>query len=81
MLHQLRFFGCRYSKYAVLLLKAVPGSDKVDSKMSQLTDGSLVVVVILDVQVAAARQGKKGDFGRSRQDFVPCQLCKSSKKK
>ena len=33
-----------------MLLKAVPGSD---SKMSQLTDGSLVVVVILDVQVAA----------------------------
>ena len=36
-----------------MLLKAVPGSDKVGSKMSQLTDGSLVVVVILDVQVAA----------------------------
>ena len=56
---------------AALLLKAVPGSDKVDSEMSQLTDGSLVVVVILDVQVAAARQGKKGDFGRSWQNFAP----------
>ena len=75
MLHQLRFFGCRYSRNAALLLKAVPGSDKVDSKMSQLTDGSLVVVVILDVQVAAARQGKKGDFGRSWQNFALRQLC------
>ena len=50
----------------------MPGSDKVDSKMSQLTDGSLVVVVILDVQVAAARQGKKGDFGRSWQKHASC---------
>ena len=80
MLHQLRFFGCRYSKYAVLLLKAVPGSDKVDSEMSQLTDGSLVVVVILDVQVAAARQGKKGDFGRSWQNSAPHQSCNREKK-
>jgi len=57
MLHQLRFFGFgRYSsllRNAARLLKSVPGSDKdKDSKMSQLTDGSLVVVVILDVQVA-----------------------------
>ena len=50
----------------------MPGSDKVDSEMSQLTDGSLVVVVILDVQVAAARQGKKGDFGRSWQKHASC---------
>ena len=44
---------------AALLLKAVPGSDKVDSKMSQLTDGSLVVVVILDVQMPAGDRERR----------------------
>jgi len=34
--------------------------------MSEKTDGSLVVVVILVVPLVAARQGKKGDFGRSQ---------------
>ena len=78
------YTSCRDSsllRNAALLLKAVPGSDKVDSKMSRLTDGSLVVVVFPGCASACWRQGKKGDFGRSRQDFVPCQLCNSSKKK
>ena len=44
---------------AALLLKAVPGSDKVDSKMSRLTDGSLVVVVILDVQMPAGDRERR----------------------
>ena len=34
--------------------------------MSEKTDGFLVVVVILVVPLVAARQGKKGDFGRSQ---------------
>ena len=34
--------------------------------MSEKTDRSLVVVVILVVPLVAARQGKKGDFGRSQ---------------
>ena len=43
-------------KIILMLVKAVPGSD---SKMSQLTDGSLVVVVILDVQMPAGDRERR----------------------
>ena len=58
MLHQLQ--GFQLAKKCFPAPEAVPGSDKVDSKMSLLlTDGSLVVVVILDVQVPAGDRERR----------------------
>ena len=52
----------------------------IDSNMSQLIDGSLVVLVILDVQVAAARQRERRVILVETDRTLFCASCVTEKK-